>query len=123
VVDDETAVRELTIRALDQAGFSCAGAIDGEQALQKLNDERFEAVVTDLHMPNLHGHALAVELLTRPERPLIFVVTGVGEPKLAKDLLARGVDDIFFKPVDHGMLVLKLEAFLARRQTVTATAE
>lgn len=117
VVDDEAAVRELTIRALDRAGFECMPAINGEQALKMLELRSYEVVVTDLRMPNVHGHALVVELLSRASRPLIFVVTGVIEPRLAKDLLARGVDDIFFKPVDHEMLAVKISAQLEQRQS------
>ncbi|MBC8350564.1 MAG: response regulator [Planctomycetes bacterium] len=112
VVDDEAAVRELTIRALDRAGFECSPAINGEQALKMLEMKDYDAVVTDLRMPNLHGHALAVDLLARENRPLIYVVTGIVQPKLAKDLLSRGVDDIFFKPVDHAMLAVKIAARL-----------
>lgn len=115
VVDDEAAVRELTIRALDAAGFDCLPAINGEQALKMLEMKSYDAVVTDLRMPSLHGHALAVDLLARDQRPLIFVVTGVVEPKLAKDLLSRGVDDVFFKPVNHEMLAVKIAARLASR--------
>ena len=115
VVDDEAAVRELTIRALEDAGFECLPAIDGIQALKMLERKEYDAVVTDLRMPNLHGHALAVDLLARERRPLIYVVTGVIEPKLAKDLLSRGVDDIFFKPVDHQMLAVKIAARLTSK--------
>jgi DNA-binding response OmpR family regulator len=115
VVDDEVAVRELTIRALCRAGFACDPAIDGEQALKMIETQRYDAIVTDLRMPNVHGHALAVELLAHEKRPVVFVVTGVAEPKLAKDLLARGVDDIFFKPVDHEMLALKIATHLERK--------
>lgn len=123
VVDDEAAVRELTIRALDRVGFDCAPAINGEQALKMIEMQRFDAVITDLRMPSVHGHALAVELLSRCERPVVIVVTGVLEPKLARDLLQRGVDDIFFKPVDHQMLALKLmRSIQNRHQSAKAPA-
>lgn len=122
VVDDEASVRELTIRALDRAGFECAPAINGEQALKMLEMKDYNAVVTDLRMPNLHGHGLAVALLARHQRPLIYVVTGVVEPKLAKDLLSRGIDDIFFKPVDHSMLAVKIAARLEQKAADIAAA-
>ena len=121
VVDDEGAVRELTIRALDSAGFECSPAINGEQALKMLAMKDYDVVVTDLRMPNLHGHALVVNLLAREQRPLIYVVTGIVEPKLAKDLLARGIDDIFFKPVNHQMLAVKIAARLEAQSNVVTT--
>lgn len=123
VVDDESAVRELTIRALDRSGFECSPAINGEQALKMLEMKNYDVVIADLRMPNLHGHALTVELLAREHRPLIYVVTGIIEPKLAKDLLSRGVDDIFFKPVDHAMLAVKIAAKLEERLLQLAATE
>ena len=123
VVDDEVAVRELTIRALVRDGFDCSAAIDGEQALKLVEHESYDAVVTDLRMPNLHGHALSVELLKLENRPLVVVLTGVLEPKLAKDLLKRGIDDIFFKPVDHRLLSVKLSSLLTQRAADNTPAE
>ena len=46
---------------------------------------------------------------------MILVYTGVIEPRLAKDLLARGVDDIVFKPFDFGILAVKLRVLVERR--------
>ena len=120
VVDDEPVVRELTILALEREGYECDPAINGEQALKMLRMSPYDAVVTDLRMPYLHGHALAVELLSRDDRPVIVVVTGVIEPKLARDLLARGVDDIFFKPVNHKLLAVKLATLLQQKRSAMA---
>src|ERR1700761_6227973 len=110
VVDDEAAVQSLCVRALQQQGFCCDTAADGQQAEARAAETTYDVVVTDLRMPNKHGHALAVGLLTLKPRPVIVVHTGVVEPKLAKDLLARGVDDILFKPCDFGLLAAKVKA-------------
>lgn len=59
VVDDDTAVRKATIRAFDQERFSCDAAASGHEAKQMLESNRYDVVVTDLQMPNGHGHALA----------------------------------------------------------------
>ena len=49
-------------------------------------------------------------------RPVVVILTGVTEPKLAKDLIARGVDDIVFKPIDQGTLAAKVRSLIARRE-------
>ncbi len=61
-----------------------------------------------------------VDLLARRQRPLVVVMTGVTEPKLAKDLVARGVDDIVFKPVVFGMLAAKIKALVDQRHAAAA---
>jgi len=116
VVDDEPAVRQLTMRALSRRGFRCEPASDGAQAAEMAGSTAYDVVVTDLQMPNQHGHSLAVELLAQERRPAVVVVTGLAEPRLAKDLLARGVDDILFKPVDYDFLAAKIEAIIQRRR-------
>ncbi|MDP6718469.1 MAG: HDOD domain-containing protein, partial [Pirellulaceae bacterium] len=100
--------------------FRCDGAADGNQALALADRTHYDAVVTDLRMPNKHGHALVVELLTRSHRPLIVVLTGIVEPRLAKDLVARGVDDIMFKPVEYELLAAKVKALVGQKGTPTA---
>jgi DNA-binding response OmpR family regulator/HD-like signal output (HDOD) protein len=115
IVDDEPALRMLTMRELSRNGFICDAARDGLQARGLAAAHPYDVVVTDLCMPEMNGHALAVELLSRDNRPAIVVLTGVTEPRLAKDLIARGVDDIMFKPVDHGILAAKVRALVDRR--------
>ncbi len=117
VVDDETATRELTIRALSYEGFSCNPATDGYVAEQRLSQGHYDLVVTDLKMPNKNGHALVVELLQKQTRPAVVVLTGVLEPRLAKDLISRGVDAIEFKPVDYALFAAKTKAIVIRRES------
>ncbi len=117
VVDDEPALRMLTIRELSRNGFVCDAAHDGLQARELAATRHYDVVLTDLRMPEMNGHALAVELLERSNRPVVVILTGVTEPRLAKDLIARGVDDIMFKPVDQGILAAKVRALVTRRAT------
>ncbi|MGH7134621.1 MAG: response regulator, partial [Pirellulales bacterium] len=115
VVDDEPSVRMIATRELSRYGFICDAARDGLHALELLADARYDVVVTDLRMPGMNGHALAVDLLNRPNRPVVVVLTGVTEPRLAKDLIARGVDDILFKPIDQSILASKVRSLVERR--------
>jgi HD-like signal output (HDOD) protein/CheY-like chemotaxis protein len=101
VVEDEAFLRVLTARALTRAGLSCRTAGDGREAAELLRSDRFDLVVTDLKMPNRNGHSLAVDLLGRPDRPAVVVLTGVLEPKISHDLIERGVERVFLKPVDY----------------------
>ena len=114
IVDDEAAVRQLTIRALAIEGFQCQTAADGREAQQLLRDTTYDVIVTDLRMPNLNGHALITELMQSKYRPVIVVLTGVLEPSLVKDLITRGVEQIEFKPIDCTMFGAKVHALVSR---------
>jgi CheY-like chemotaxis protein len=116
VVDDEPGVRALTAAALRREGIECEQAADGDMALRLCQSADYDVVVTDLRMPHKHGHGLVVELLSNDDHPAIVVFTGLAEPRLAKDLMARGVDDIIFKPIDFTMFAAKVKAIVARRR-------
>jgi HD-like signal output (HDOD) protein/CheY-like chemotaxis protein len=100
VVDDEKNVRSLVIGWLFREGFLCNEAEDGAKALQEIDNARYDLVVTDLRMPNRHGHSLCQALLDRGDRPRLVVLTGVDDPRIVRDLESRGVDHIFKKPLN-----------------------
>ena len=116
VIDDESHVRNLTIRALLAEGFTCDAAADGLQAKEMIDSTRYDVVVTDLRMPNRHGYSLATELLAMEDRPAIVVLTGVLEPKLAADLIARGVDHFEFKPVRYDRFAAMVKVLVNQRE-------
>ena len=115
VVDDEAQVRALTTRALRREGFTCDPAADGLEAQQKLGQQRYDVMVTDLRMPHMHGHKLIAGVLAQPHPPMIVVLTAVAEPKIIEDLYQRGVEDIAFKPVTYPAFATKVRVMLERR--------
>jgi DNA-binding response OmpR family regulator len=115
IVDDDAHMRGILSFVFGQNGFCCQTASDGNDAETLLGGEPYDAVVSDLRMPNKHGHALATQVLAMEPRPVIVIHTGLIEPKLARDLLARGVDDIVFKPYDLGLLTAKVKSLIKRK--------
>ena len=101
VVDDEWTIRQQLSRALGSFGIRCECAVNGDDALDRFVQRRHALVVTDLRMPARNGHSLAVSLLDRHDPPVVVALTGVNEPRLAKDLMARGVAEVVFKPVNY----------------------
>ena len=122
IVDDDPIARRTVGFALGREQFRCSYAIDGVDAGRQLAEQRFDVVVTDLRMPNKHGHALAVELMQSESRPLIIVHSSIDDPRLAKDLLLRGVDDVVYKPTNYEAFAAKVKSLVIRRQTRQQTA-
>jgi FixJ family two-component response regulator len=69
-------------------------------------------VITDLRMPKSHGHALAVNLHSLPNRPETIVLSGNAEPCQLIDLKVRGIEDIWFTPVDYEKLATRLRSMV-----------
>lgn len=116
IVDDEPIARQMLGFALGKEGFHCVHASDGAEAIECLEREAFDVVVTDLRMPNKHGHALAVELLTWKDAPVIIVHSSIDDPGMTKDLITRGVDDIIYKPANYAAFAAKTKAMVQRRK-------
>ncbi|MBF0560215.1 MAG: response regulator [Nitrospirae bacterium] len=55
IVDDSASMRQLVSFALKDAGYDVIDAINGKDALSKLNGVKIEAVITDLNMPEMDG--------------------------------------------------------------------
>lgn len=115
IVDDDPIARKSVRLALESEGFQCQEAVDGEDASRRLLKTAFDLVVTDLRMPNKHGHALATELVQLKKRPFVVVYSAVDDANLTKDLVLRGVDDIIYKPANCDAIAAKMSAFVSRR--------
>jgi two-component system NtrC family sensor kinase len=76
VVDDELEVREMLAEILVTAGHRVLAVASGREALERLDEERFDVILTDIRMPDLDGRALYREIERRwPDRAaqVVFV--------------------------------------------------
>jgi len=79
VVDDEKEIRVFLDKALRRlGGFHVELAGSGEEALRKLEKERFEPVLTDLKMPQMDGLQLIAEIAKPKPETLTITMTGHG---------------------------------------------
>jgi PAS domain S-box-containing protein len=93
VVEDEAALAAAVIDALRDAGFTVDYAADGEQALLKIAEQAFDAVVCDLRMPRLDGKAFYRALATAAPalvKRVIFVTGDVAGTKAEEFLEESG---------------------------------
>jgi DNA-binding response OmpR family regulator len=109
VVDDDRAIRQLYRAALMFAGFQVETAEDGLGALRRIDEERPDLVVLDLHMPNIDGLAVLSEIRANSETigvPVV-VVTGT-ESNLAPD----EASSLLKKPCEPEELISVIEHHL-----------
>jgi HD-like signal output (HDOD) protein/FixJ family two-component response regulator len=116
IVDDESISRKMMAFALTQEGFACDNAEDGDEAALLCRNHSYDLVVTDLIMPNRNGHTLVVDLLAGKARPVVIVHTSVDDSRITKDLLARGVDDVVYKPTNYKTLAARAAVLVGRRR-------
>ena len=78
LVDDSRVTREMERRLLEDAGFDVGVAADGQEALARLSEERFDCMVTDVEMPGMDGYELTRHVRAIPalaHLPVVVVTT------------------------------------------------
>ena len=98
VVDDEPDMREALTAALRREGLCISTAANGVEALEKVQGQSFDLIVTDVRMPRMGGLALLQELKrTSPTIPVIMM-TGYGRIEDAVEAMKAGAFDYLLKP-------------------------
>ncbi|MAZ44953.1 MAG: fused response regulator/phosphatase [Legionellales bacterium] len=99
VVDDEDTVRESIVAHLEDSGFECLQANDGEAGLKLFRDEKPDCILTDIDMPKMRGiDFLSAIVDESPDTPVI-VVSGAGVMQDAVNALRLGAWDYLIKPI------------------------
>jgi FixJ family two-component response regulator/GGDEF domain-containing protein len=115
-VDDQRYFRELVEGLLSDEGYAVRTVASGEEALQVLEVEDFEIVLTDLVMPGIDGTELVRRVKERRPDQEIVMLTGVVDVKAAVEAMKLGATDYILKPFDRSLLVEAIDKILGRRQ-------
>ncbi len=110
VVDDAMIIRELIKEAASDAGFEVVGeAANGQDAIERFQELRPDAVTLDLVMPKFDGlHALDGILAIDPHAKVI-VVSALEQTTILKDAFRKGATDFITKPFDKKLLVATIK--------------
>jgi len=116
VVDDEADITALVAYHLAKAGYRVTTATGGREALDAAREERPDAVVLDLMLPDLSGYDVLAELRRREETRQIGVLLLTARREEADRIrgLSLGADDYLPKPFSPPELVLRVGAMLRR---------
>lgn len=114
IVDDEEADRLLAQAILAHAGHETFFAHDGEDALRQYATTGIDVVVTDLHMPQVHGFELISVLRDFEDPPGVVAISGTGQFQLHM-AEALGAKYTLTKPLDPDMLIDAVERALEDR--------
>ena len=117
VIEDEEDILALIHYNLAKEGYQVAGAISGEEGLQRARQEPFDLVVLDLMLPGLDGLEVCRALKSDPAlAPIpIIMTTAKGEESDVVLGLEMGADDYVTKPFSPKILLARIKAVLRRR--------
>jgi DNA-binding response OmpR family regulator len=114
IVDDEPDILLMLRVNLEADGFETALAADGETALRRIEEERFDLVLLDVMMPVMDGWGVLRGLSADPGAPRVIVVSAKSADRdVARALQAGAADYVTkpFSPVDLSDLIQKVVAY------------
>ena len=121
VVDDEKPISDIIKFNLEKEGYEVVTAADGEEAVDKVDEEQPDLILLDLMLPKIDGLEVARRVRTKYTTPIIMVTAKDSE--IDKVLgLELGADDYVTKPFSNRELVARVKANLRRQDTVVKNA-
>src|SRR4030042_3077729 len=122
VVDDDELIRNLMATFSSKMGYSCVSATDGFDALDKLKENKIDAVVTDAKMPRMDGIDLTMAISKEYPGLPIMISTAYGEEYSIATAICVGAREFIQKPFSFYEFAIRLrkmiydsEVFRSRR--------
>ncbi|MFO7447892.1 MAG: sigma-54 dependent transcriptional regulator [Ignavibacteriaceae bacterium] len=108
VVDDEEIIRESLSFILRKEGYNVEEAENGKVAYNKLIENSFDLVLTDLEMPQMKGIQLLEEIKKLNINTSVVIITAFASLDTAISALRNGASDYILKPVEFDELLIKI---------------
>jgi len=116
IVDDEEIVIRSCLRVLGEGDYEVEAARDGAEALKKINDSHYDAIILDIKMPGIDGMEVLQRVKEAHPDIEIIMVTGLSQIQTAVRSMKLGAFDYLPKPFDPDELKLVVARALDRRR-------
>jgi DNA-binding NtrC family response regulator len=98
VIDDEAIVGKRLLIALRESGYQVETFVDPKLALERLGEQEFEIVVTDVRMKEVDGMQILDLVSARYPRTKVILITAYATLEVAREAMTKGVFDFLAKP-------------------------
>ena len=116
IIDDNKTFRDATSILIADAGHDAEGAENGQVGLARIKDEKFDAVLLDVHLGEENGLDLLTQIqAAQPELPVVLF-TAQGNVKTAVEAMRRGAVDFLEKPFQREQFLTVLARLQRFRQ-------
>lgn len=112
IVEDEPPISGLIQMNLKRSGYECDVAFDGEQAADKIEQNRYDLILLDIMLPKINGYEL-IDYIRPLEIPVIFITAKNDLQDRVKGL-KLGAEDYIVKPFEIVELLARVEVVLRR---------
>jgi DNA-binding NtrC family response regulator len=123
IVEDDAHLRDTLTTFLSRAGYEATSAHDGREALELLDKELPDLVLTDIHMSGMDGLELLAEIKARYPETVVIMMTAFSSIDTAVEAMRRGAEDYLSKPLQLADAQMSVERALERRSLRTRVAQ
>ncbi|MBW2622168.1 MAG: sigma-54-dependent Fis family transcriptional regulator [Deltaproteobacteria bacterium] len=116
IVDDEEHIRKILTIMLDKKGYQTRAASSAQEALDLMGRTSFDAVITDLRMPEMDGLTLLNRLKNLDPDVVVIIITAFSSVETAIEAMKQGAYDYISKPFREEEILLILEKAFERKE-------
>ena len=117
VVEDDKNLKKLIVTCLRKSNYTTFEASNGEDALDLLDKNYIDLIISDIMMPKMNGFELINELRTSKYKIPILIITAKSDISDKKQGFLLGADDYMVKPINMEELILRVQVLLKRSQS------
>lgn len=120
VVEDDKELNRTVCSYLENNGYTALGALGADEAFDRMYENTFDLIISDIMMPDIDGYEFAREVRSQDlEIPILFM-TARDDFESKRKGFKIGVDDYMVKPVELDEMLLRVEALLRRAKIVSS---
>lgn len=118
IAEDDGELRQLFSHVLLKNGYAVRGVGNGQEALDALDRDFYDLIISDIMMPVMDGYALVRSLREAGNTTPVLMITAKSEFDDMRQGFLSGTDDYMVKPVNVNEMVLRVGALLRRAQMI-----
>ena len=118
IAEDDRELRQLFSHVLSRHGYTVVGVSNGQEALDAMDADFFDIIITDIMMPVLDGYELVRQLRDVGNTTPVLMITAKDAFDDMRLGFQSGVDDYMVKPINVNEMVLRVQALLRRAQMI-----
>ncbi|MBN2413885.1 sigma-54-dependent Fis family transcriptional regulator [candidate division KSB1 bacterium] len=118
IVDDDDITRESLMTVLNNQGFNCRQAANGQEALELIKTNEFDVVITDLEMPKMNGIELLEKTAELKSRVSFIIITAYASIETAIEALRKGAFDYLLKPLNFEDVAHRVQKLVEHKELV-----
>ena len=118
IAEDDRELRQLFSHVLTRHGYTVSGVSNGQEALDAMDKDYYDMIISDIMMPVMDGYELVTQLREAGNTTPVLMITAKDAFDDMRLGFQSGVDDYMVKPINVNEMVLRVQALLRRAQMV-----